>query len=396
MTGGGAAPNDESVRAEPDVAAGGFVFRGLRTELAMAAEKLGFSEPTPVQAAVIPALLGSRRDCLVRADTGSGKTAAYGMPLLNAVSNTGVKTPQALVLCPTRELCIQVAESLREFAAYMTNVRIFAVYGGADQQYQAVELRRGVTVIAATPGRLCDMLDREAADLSSVRCVVLDEADEMLRRGFADQLSEIMKETPQKAATWMFSATFPRAVSAAADRWLENPMRFDIPGEHAIQREVSHICFVVPSDFARMRVLRRILSDTPDCYGIVFARTRERAHKIASALGMNAAALSGDMEQTERNRVMRKFRRREIRVVAATDVAARGLDLDRLTHIIHYDMPDRADVYTHRTGRTGRRGHAGMSVILAGVEEIGRVKALAKRLGIRIRIKPFRPSKKQD
>lgn len=358
----------------------------LRSELQFAIKELGFTAPTKVQAALIPQLLEKRRDCLALAATGTGKTAAFGLPLLNALSSNKVKHPEALIVCPTRELCNQIAVDLRSYAKGMKDVRVLAVYGGADIRFQILELYRGVSILVATPGRLVDLLDRGAAKLDAVRCLVLDEADEMLQMGFKEELDEIVDAVPEKARTWMFSATMDKQTKQVADKLLTNPIVVNtITKTEAPQ--IFHQCVVFKKHADRAKYLDYLLHK-PDFFGLVFLRTRDGVRNLSMRYKQgDVASLRGDMQQKERDKVMRAFRKHEYKALLATDIAARGIDVDDITHVIHYDMPDDAEAYTHRSGRTARAGKAGVSIIFALEEELPKVYSLAKKLKIFIKIK---------
>ncbi len=357
----------------------------LRSELQLALKDLGFITPTPVQAALIPQLLEKRKDCLALAATGTGKTAAFGLPLLNAVSAGKVKHPEALVVCPTRELCNQIAVDLRAYAKRIKDVRILAVYGGADIHFQTLELYRGVSILVATPGRLVDLMDRGAAKLDAVRCLVLDEADEMLQMGFQDDLNTITAAVPEKARTWMFSATMDKQTKLVADKLLTNPIlvntikKTDAP-------QIFHQCYVFKKHADRAKCLDKLLKKQ-DFFGLVFLRTRDGVRNLSQRYKAgDVASLRGDMPQKERDKVMRAFRRHEFKALLATDIAARGIDVDDISHVIHYDIPDDAEAYTHRSGRTARAGKTGTSILFALEEELSRVYKLAKQLKVFIKI----------
>ena len=359
-----------------------FTEMGLSPELLAGIERLGFKTPTPVQAAVIPAILGNGRDLVALAQTGTGKTAAFGLPVLQML-RPDTRTPQAVVLCPTRELCMQIARDLEAFATCVRGVRVLAVYGGADIRPQLAALVRGVDIVVATPGRLHDLLRRKRADFSRIQRVVLDEADEMLNMGFEEDLEAILSTVPDGAQTLLFSATMPKSVAAIARKYMTDPEEITLGTRNAGTENVRHEYAVVHAR-DRYPALKRIADYYPGMYGIVFCRTRQETADIADQLGRdgyNAEPLHGDLTQQQRDRVMQKFRRREVQMLVATDVAARGLDVEDLTHIINYSLPDELGSYTHRSGRTGRAGKKGVSIALINMREHYKIKHLEKKLG---------------
>ncbi len=359
-----------------------FAALGLNAELLRSVESLGFEHPMPIQGQTIPAMLAGDRDGVALAQTGTGKTAAFGLPLLhNLVS--GVSTPQALILCPTRELCMQIAGDLRNYARHQRNARVLAVYGGSSIRFQMLELRRGVGIVVATPGRLVDLMQRRAICFDSIRTVVLDEADEMLQMGFQESIETILSAVPRDARRWLFSATMSRAVTSVARRHIQNPIEISVV-DAASAPNIAHVCRTLrPSE--RSAELRELIDRTPEFFGLVFRRTRRSAQELAETFtrdGYPAASLHGDLTQSQRDRVMRGFRRRDIRVLIATDVAARGLDVTDLTHIVHYDLPDDPEVYTHRSGRTARAGKAGVSIAFATPSEHPRIARFERSLNV--------------
>ncbi len=359
-----------------------FTELGLSSELLEGISRLGFETPTPVQAAVIPAILNNGRDLVALAQTGTGKTAAFGLPVIQML-NREIKTPQALILCPTRELCMQIARDLENFAACARGVRVLAVYGGADIKPQLSAMVRGVDIVVATPGRMVDLLRRKRADFSKIKRVVLDEADEMLNMGFEEDLEAILSEVPEGAQTLLFSATMPRQVAAIAKKYMVNPEEITCGTRNAGAENVSHEYLVVHAK-DRYRALKRLADFYPEMYGIVFCRTRQETQDIADHLGKDgykAESLHGDLTQQQRDRVMKRFRARELQMLVATDVAARGLDVTDLTHVINYSLPDDLGSYTHRSGRTGRAGKTGVSIALINMREHNKVKHIEKQLG---------------
>ncbi len=343
---------------------------GFTPGILKAIEALGFEEPMPVQEKVIPLMLGDESDIIALAQTGTGKTAAFGLPLVQS-TDTELNKTQALILCPTRELCMQITGDLMDYSKFTGKLKILAVYGGSSIDNQIRALRKGVHIIVATPGRLIDLINRGAADLSSVETLVLDEADEMLNMGFLDSIKEIMEEIPEKRRTLLFSATMPSEIEAIARKYMNQPVEVTIGTRNSSAENVSHAYYLVHAK-DKYKVLKRIADFEPDIYGIVFCRTRKDTQEIATKLmndGYNADALHGDLSQAQRDAVMNKFRLRNLQLLVATDVAARGLDVDDLTHIINFSLPDDPEVYTHRSGRTGRAGKTGISISLVHLKE---------------------------
>ena len=352
---------------------------GLSPELMKGVVELGFTIPTPVQAKVIPMLIKGDRDVVALAQTGTGKTAAFGLPLLQLTDAKDLAT-QALVLCPTRELCMQIAKDLTDYGRFAPHLKILAVYGGSSINDQVRALHRGIHIIVATPGRMKDLLNRRAANLAEVQRVVLDEADEMLNMGFQEDLESILNDVPKTARTLLFSATMPKQVATIARKYMKDPEEIIIGPRNAGAPNVTHECYTVHAR-DRYHALKRILDCLPIFYGIIFCRTRLETQDVANQLmadGYNSDALHGDMSQDQRDRVMNNFRRRNIQILVATDVAARGLDVDDLTHIVNYDLPDDPDVYTHRSGRTGRAGKAGISIVLVHMREDYKLRAIER------------------
>ena len=352
---------------------------GLSPELMKGVVELGFTTPTPVQAKVIPMLIKGARDVVALAQTGTGKTAAFGLPLLQL---TDAKNPatQALVLCPTRELCMQISKDLTDYGRFAPHLKILAVYGGTPIYDQIRALRHGIHIIVATPGRMKDLLNRKSANLAGVQRVVLDEADEMLNMGFQDELESILKEVPDTARTLLFSATMPKQVAAIARKYMNDPEEIIIGQRNAGAPNVTHECYTVHAS-DRYYALKRIIDCLPAFYGIIFCRTRLETQDVASQLmadGYSSDALHGDMSQDQRDRVMGNFRKRNLQILVATDVAARGLDVDDLTHVINYDLPGDPDVYTHRSGRTGRAGKTGISIVLVHMREDYKIRAIER------------------
>jgi ATP-dependent RNA helicase DeaD len=343
---------------------------GFTPGILKAIQELGFDQPMPVQEKVIPLMLGDAGDIIALAQTGTGKTAAFGLPLVQA-TDTEINNTQALILCPTRELCMQITGDLTDYARFTGKLKILAVYGGASIDTQIRGLKKGVHIIVATPGRLIDLIGRGAARLSSVTTVILDEADEMLNMGFLDSINEILEEVPEGRRTLLFSATMSSEISSIARKYMVNPVEITIGTKNSSAANVSHTYYLVHAK-DKYKVLKRIADFEPDIYGIVFCRTRKETQEVASKLindGYNADALHGDLSQAQRDAVMQKFRIRNLQLLVATDVAARGLDVDDLTHVINFSLPDDIEIYTHRSGRTGRAGKTGISISLVHLRE---------------------------
>ena len=356
---------------------------GVRDDLRRAIEELGFENPMPVQEKVIPHLLDETSgDVVALAQTGTGKTAAFGLPLLQRI-NPELRRPQALILSPTRELCLQIGSDLADFSKYMPAVKVLPVYGGSSIESQIRALRDGVQIIVATPGRLIDLINRKVVNLSDVHTVVLDEADEMLNMGFLDSINDILANVPEKRKMLMFSATMPPEIARIAKKYMHDPVEFVIGNRNEGAANVRHIYYMVNAR-DKYLALKRIADNSPNIYAIIFCRTRRDTQEIADKLiadGYNADALHGDLSQQQRDIVMRKFRDRVIRLLVATDVAARGLDVDDLTHVINYGLPDDSAVYTHRSGRTGRAGKTGVSVAIIHSREKGKLREIEKKIG---------------
>ena len=343
---------------------------GFTPSILKAIQELGFEQPMPVQKKVIPLMLGGDSDIIALAQTGTGKTAAFGLPLVQ-VTDTEIKSTQALILCPTRELCIQITGDLVDYARFTGRLKILAVYGGSSIDNQIRELKKGVHIIVATPGRLIDLIGRGAAKLFDVNTVILDEADEMLNMGFLDSINEILEEVPEGRRTLLFSATMSSEIESIARKHMNKPVEITIGTKNSSAENVSHVYYLIHAK-DKYKVLKRIADFEPDIYAIIFCRTRRETQEVASKLindGYNADALHGDLSQAQRDTVMQKFRLRNLHLLVATDVAARGLDVDDLTHVINFSLPDDAEVYTHRCGRTGRAGKTGVSVSLVHLRE---------------------------
>ena len=353
---------------------------GLKTELIKAVETLGFQAPMPIQERAIPALLSGERDFVGIAQTGTGKTGAFGLPLIQQI-DPSLTYPQGVVVCPTRELCLQITDDLKQFAMYMKNINIVAIYGGASILNQVRQIKNGRQIIVATPGRLLDLMERKAVKLSQVSYAILDEADEMLSMGFKEDIDSILDSMPAQRRGWLFSATMPKGVAAIARNYLTDPLEVSLGDQNSTPEKIEHTCYVI-HEKNRYQGLKRIIDYTPEIFGLVFCRTRKETQTVAETLiqdGYNAEALHGDLSQAQRDYVMRKFRQGTVKILVATDVAARGLDVNDITHVIHYRLPDESEIYTHRSGRTARAGKSGTSIVLINVKEKGRVNMLGKK-----------------
>jgi len=354
---------------------------GLSRGLVESVQQIGFETPTPIQEKAIPVLLTGDRDFVGLAQTGTGKTAAFGLPLLELVEDDSKET-QALVLAPTRELGLQITSDLENFSEKFKRFNIVAIYGGASISEQIRKVKKGAQIIVATPGRLIDMIDRKAVNLKNVRYVVLDEADEMLNMGFKEDLDKILSYTPDEKYTWLFSATMPKEVRAIMKNYMSDPFELTVGEKNTGNVNIEHN-YVVIQDKDRYLALKRILDFNPEIFGLIFCRTRIDTQRIAEMLmkdGYNADSLHGDLTQQQRDRVMMKFRQRSLQILVATDVAARGIDVEDITHVIHLNIPDEMEFYTHRSGRTARAGKKGVSIAMISKKEIGKVKQIEKTL----------------
>jgi ATP-dependent RNA helicase DeaD len=355
---------------------------GVSGEIRKAIEELGFVQPMPVQEAVIPYLLENKNDVIALAQTGTGKTAAFGIPLLMRI-DTSRRTPQALVLSPTRELCLQITDDIRDFAKYMEGVHVEAVYGGASIEPQMRALKKGVQIIVATPGRLVDLKNRGVADLSGIQNIVLDEADEMLNMGFSENISEIFESIDENHSTLMFSATMSREVERVAKKYLHDYQEIVVGSRNEGAENVNHIYYMVNAK-DKYLALKRIVDYYPRIFAIIFCRTKVETQEIADKLikdGYNAESLHGDLSQPQRDLTMQKFRQHLTQLLVATDVAARGLDVDDLTHVINFGLPDDIENYTHRSGRTGRAGKKGTSISIVHSREKFKIRNIEKEIG---------------
>ena len=352
---------------------------GVSEEIRRAIEEMGYENPMPVQEEVIPYLLGEGNDVVALAQTGTGKTAAFGLPL---IQKTDVKhrVPQALILCPTRELCLQIAGDLTDYSKYIDGLKVLPVYGGSSIESQIRMLKNGVHIIVATPGRLIDLMERGVAKLENIINVVMDEADEMLNMGFTDSINAILENVPQDRNTLMFSATMSAEISRIAKQYLKDAKEITIGVKNEGTKNVNHIAYMVHAK-DKYNALKRIADYYPQIYGIIFCRTRKETQEIADKLiqdGYNADSLHGELSQAQRDLVMAKFRQRHLQLLVATDVAARGLDVNDLTHVINYGLPEDVEVYTHRSGRTGRAGKTGISIAIMNLREKGRMREIER------------------
>lgn len=363
---------------------------GLNDALLKAITDLGFTTATPVQTAVIPNALSSVTDIVALAQTGTGKTGAFGLPLLHLM-DTNTKDTQALILCPTRELCVQVTSDLEIFGKYLPKLNVTAVYGGASIETQMFKIKKGSHIIVATPGRLIDLIKRGAVQLENVKYVVLDEADEMLNMGFRDDLNTILGATTHKKATWLFSATMSREVRAIASHYMTDPIELSLGERNQTNLNIEHQYYVCKTP-DRYEALKRVVDATPNIFGLIFCRTKNETKEIADAMmkeGYNANALHGDLSQAERDRVMAQFRERSLQLLVATDVAARGIDVDDISHVIHYGLPEDSEIYTHRSGRTGRAGKKGISIAIIPSKFADRIPQFQRACKIQMQQKPI-------
>lgn len=352
---------------------------GLKEELVQAVQALGFVTPSPIQQQAIPLLVSETTDIIALAQTGTGKTAAFGLPLLHKI-DPKAEGVQALVLSPTRELCMQIQEEFVKYTKFSRGINTLAVYGGTPIGTQIRELKRSVQVVVATPGRLIDLLERGAISLDTVKILVLDEADEMLNMGFRDDIDFILKNSPVRESTWLFSATMNNDVRRISKRYMKDPKEVAVARENAGNENIDHQYFVTNAH-QRFDALRRILDFAPDIYGIIFTRTKQDAQDISEKLmreGYHVSPLHGDMDQKQRTKVMDRFKRKMLQAIVATDVAARGIDVNDITHVINYELPEDAEVYTHRSGRTGRAGKSGICMSLVTSREIGRIRQVER------------------
>ena len=355
---------------------------GVSPEIRRAIEEMGYENPMPVQEEVIPYLLGENNDVVALAQTGTGKTAAFGLPLLQQIDVKN-RVPQSLILCPTRELCLQIAGDLNDYSKYIDGLKVLPVYGGSSIDSQIRSLKRGVHIIVATPGRLLDLMERKTVSLSTVHNIVMDEADEMLNMGFTDSINAILADVPKERNTLLFSATMSPEIARISKNYLQNAKEITIGRKNESTSNVKHVAYTVQAK-DKYAALKRIVDYYPQIYGIIFCRTRKETQEIADKLmqeGYNADSLHGELSQAQRDAVMQKFRIRNLQLLVATDVAARGLDVDDLTHVINYGLPDDTESYTHRSGRTGRAGKTGTSIAIINLREKGKLREIERIIG---------------
>lgn len=354
---------------------------GLQKSLLDAITDLGFETPSEVQEKSIPILLESETDLVALAQTGTGKTAAFGFPLIQKIDRDS-RTTQGLILSPTRELCLQITNELQLYSKYEKNINVVAVYGGASITEQSRQIKRGAQIIVATPGRMKDMISRRLVDISKIDYCILDEADEMLNMGFFEDIKDILSNTPNEKSTWLFSATMPKEVAVIAKKFMHNPKEITVGAKNAGTSTVQHEYYVVGGR-DRYPALKRLADTNPDIFSVIFCRTKRDTQKVAEKLiedGYNAGALHGDLSQNQRDLVMNSFRKKQIQMLVATDVAARGIDVDDITHVINYQLPDEIETYTHRSGRTGRAGKSGISMVIVTRSELRKIKAIENKI----------------
>ncbi|MDC6389519.1 DEAD/DEAH box helicase [Maribacter sp. PR1] len=354
---------------------------GLDKSLLDAVSDMGFETPSEVQEKAIPILLESETDLVALAQTGTGKTAAFGFPLIQKIDGNS-RTTQGLILSPTRELCLQITNELQLYSKYEKNISVVAIYGGASITEQARQIKRGAQIVVATPGRMKDMIGRGLVDITKIDYCVLDEADEMLNMGFFEDIQDILSNTPNEKSTWLFSATMPKEVSIIAKKFMHSPQEITVGAKNSGASTVQHEYYVV-SGRDRYPALKRLADTNPDIFSVIFCRTKRDTQKVAEKLiedGYNAGALHGDLSQNQRDLVMNAFRKKQIQMLVATDVAARGIDVDDITHVINYQLPDEIETYTHRSGRTGRAGKSGISMVIVTRSELRKIKAIEKKI----------------
>ena len=355
---------------------------GIDSKILKAISEIGFENPMPVQEQVIPLLLAENTDIVALAQTGTGKTAAFGLPVIQKI-DVSDNYPQALILSPTRELCLQIASDLNDYSKYISGLKILPVYGGSSIESQIRTLKKGVQIIVATPGRLIDLMNRKMVKLDRISTVIMDEADEMLNMGFTESINEILAAIPEERNMLLFSATMPAEIAKIAKNYMSNPKEVVIGSKNEGAENIKHVYYLVHAK-DKYLALKRIADYYPNIYGIIFCRTRRETQEIADQLiqdGYNADSLHGELSQAQRDAVMQKFRVKNLQLLVATDVAARGLDVDNLTHVINYGLPDDIETYTHRSGRTGRAGKKGTSIAIIHVKEKGRMRDIEKIIG---------------
>lgn len=352
---------------------------GLNEDLLQAITDLGFETPSEVQDKAIPILLDQETDLVALAQTGTGKTAAFGFPMLQKI-DINSRTTQGLILSPTRELCLQITNEMKLYGKYCKGLNVTAIYGGASITDQAREVKRGAQIIVATPGRMKDMISRRLVDISKIEYAVLDEADEMLNMGFYEDITDILSHTPEDKSTWLFSATMPKEVSTIAKKFMNSPVEITVGNKNESTNQVSHEYYLVNTR-DRYQALKRLSDANPDIFSVIFCRTKRDTQKVAENLiedGYSAGALHGDLSQNQRDLVMKSFRNKQIQMLVATDVAARGIDVDDITHVINYQLPDEPEIYTHRSGRTGRAGKTGISMVIVSKSEVRKIKSIER------------------
>lgn len=355
---------------------------GIEDSILLAVHELGFERPTEIQEKTIPVVLNQTTDLVALAQTGTGKTAAFGLPLLQYV-NTKNKKAQSIILSPTRELCLQITSELKSYAKHNPKIKIVAVYGGASINEQAKQIKNGAQIIVATPGRTKDMIQRNLLHIDEIEVCVLDEADEMLNMGFYEDIKSILSHTPEEKSTWLFSATMPKEVAQIAKKFMSKPHEITVGHKNQGASTVAHFYYEVGAR-QRYQALKRIVDINPGIYAVIFCRTKRDTQKIADKLiedGYNAGALHGDLSQQQRDLVMNAFRKKQIQILIATDVAARGIDVDNLSHVIQFQLPDDNETYTHRSGRTGRAGNKGESLVIITKSEFNKIRSLEKVIG---------------
>ncbi|WP_031427984.1 DEAD/DEAH box helicase [Flavimarina sp. Hel_I_48] len=352
---------------------------GLNDAILQAVADMGFTEPSDVQEQAIPVLLKDDTDIVALAQTGTGKTAAFGFPLIQKI-DANSKTTQGLILSPTRELCLQITKEIQAYSKHVRGINAVAVYGGANISEQARQIKRGAQIIVATPGRMMDMMRRKMVDITEISYCILDEADEMLNMGFYEDITTILADTPETKNTWLFSATMPKEVARIAKKFMKSPVEITVGTKNTGAENVSHEFYMVNAR-DRYQALKRLADANPEIFSVVFCRTKRDTQKVAEQLiedGYNAAAIHGDLSQNQRDLVMKSFRNRQIQMLVATDVAARGIDVDDITHVINYQLPDEIETYTHRSGRTGRAGKTGISIVIVSKSEARKIRQVEK------------------
>ncbi len=352
---------------------------GLKDDILSSLDAMGFKNPTPIQEQAIPYLLENQGDLVGLASTGTGKTASFGLPMIHH-TDAKSKNVQGLVICPTRELCLQISRDIETYAADTKGLKVTAVYGGTDIVKQIRTIERGVHIIVATPGRLVDLIKRKKVNISKIKSVVLDEADEMLNMGFKEDIDSILNVTPEEKSVWLFSATMPKEVARISKNYMTDPFEITVGGKNETNKNIEHHYYTV-RERDRFHALKRIIDFNPEIYGLIFCRTRRDTAAVADKLmkeGYNAEPLHGDLSQAQRDRVMEKFRDKTLQILVATDVAARGIDVDDISHVIHYQLPEDVENYTHRSGRTARAGKKGVSLALINTREGGRIRSIER------------------